>query len=75
MKKPGYCRAFSVSQLLCQRLAHLLQDRLGGFGGVGRLGDRAADHQVAGALAKGFRGSGDALLVCRQLLLPGGCRE
>jgi len=42
---------------------HFLEDCLGGFGGVGSLGDGTAYDQEAGALAKGFGGGGDALLI------------
>ena len=48
---------------LLKHCCHLFQDRFGRLGGIGRLSNGPADNQVAGALAKGFSGSGDALLV------------
>ena len=42
---------------------HLVEDGLGGGGGVLGLGDGAADDQVACAVAEGLGGGGDALLV------------
>src|SRR5271157_362667 len=46
-----------------ERFGHFFEDGLGGFGGVGSVDDGTADDQVAGALAQGFSGGSDTLLV------------
>ena len=44
-------------------MLHLVEDGLRGGGGVGGLGDRAADDEVAGSGGEGRGGRGDAFLV------------
>src|ERR1035441_1079478 len=57
------CYKAGLSRVFSERFGHFFEDGVGGFGGVGGLGDGAAYDQVAGALAEGFGGGGDALLV------------
>jgi len=51
------------SRCISEGGGHFLEDGFGGGGGVGGLGNGAADDEVTGALAKGFRGGGNAALV------------
>ena len=57
------CHRARLRRSFLERFRHLLEDLIGGFGRVGSLSDGATDDQVAGALAQGFGGRGDALLV------------
>ena len=43
--------------------AHFFEDGVGGSGGIGGLGDGAADDEVAGSGGESGGGSGDAFLV------------
>ena len=61
-KRENIVRVYESSALQ-KGFGNFFEDRGGGIGGVGGLGDGAADNEVAGSETESFSRAGDAFLI------------